>query len=308
MSILRIRTFIGMLCTCIALAAQLTFATTASAAPARHIEINSTLLTEMSGITASAHHNNRYWAHNDSGDRPRLVAFNEQGQHLTELRVKGANAFDWEDIDSFSDTTGSYLVLADIGDNMAFRPYTDVYVIAEPNVLKSPVMEASVQRHFMLINEDGARDVEALAVDSRERFVYLLSKRDLHPRLYRFSLDALTGKPVPLNYLGEIRSIPSIDKHQAQGAGRITRFSPTAMAFSPNGDAAIIVTLGKTYYFPRKQNQSWLQALNATPVVVNVKPLPQIEAGTFSLDGKRLLIGSEGVPAKMEILDRPAAK
>tara|TARA_R110002167_G_scaffold176623_4_gene376180 strand:- start:1966 stop:2448 length:483 start_codon:yes stop_codon:yes gene_type:complete len=160
----------------------------------------------------------------------------------------------------------------------------------------------------MLINEDGARDVEALAVDSRERFVYLLSKRDLHPRLYRFSLDALTGKPVPLNYLGEIRSIPSIDKHQAQGAGRITRFSPTAMAFSPNGDAAIIVTLGKTYYFPRKQNQSWLQALNATPVVVNVKPLPQIEAGTFSRDGKRLLIGSEGVPAKMEILDRPAAK
>jgi hypothetical protein len=308
MSILRIRTIIGMLCICITVAAQLTFATTASAAPARHIEINSTLLTEMSGITASAHHNNRYWAHNDSGDRPRLVAFNEQGQHLTELRIKGASAFDWEDIDSFSDTTGSYLVLADIGDNMAFRPYTDVYVIAEPTVLKSPVMEASVQRHFVLINEDGPRDAEALAVDSAERFVYLLSKRDVHPRLYRFSLDALTEQPVPLNYLGEIRSIPSIDKHQAQGAGRITRFSPTAMAFSPNGDAAIIVTLGKTYYFPRKQNQSWLHALNATPVVVNVKSLPQIEAGTFSRDGKRLLIGSEGVPAKMEILDRPAAK
>jgi len=308
MSILRIRTFIGMLWVCIAVAAQLTFATTAGAAPARHIEINSTLLTEMSGITASAHHNNRYWAHNDSGDSPRLFAFNEQGQLLTELRVKGASAFDWEDMDSFSDASGSYLLLADIGDNMAFRPYTDVYLIAEPDLLKSPVMEASVQRHFMLINEDGPRDAEALAVDSRERFVYLLSKRDTHPRLYRFSLDALAGQPVPLNYLGEIRSIPSIDKHQAQGAGRITRFSPTAMAFSPTGDAAIIVTLGKAYYFPRKQNQSWLHALNATPVVVNVKPLPQIEAGTFSLDGKRLLIGSEGVPAKMEILDRPAEK
>jgi hypothetical protein len=308
MSILRIRTLIGMLWVCLAVAAQLTFATTAGAAPARHIEINSTLLTEMSGITASAHHNNRYWAHNDSGDSPRLFAFNEQGQLLTELRVKGASAFDWEDMDSFSDASGSYLLLADIGDNMAFRPYTDVYLIAEPDLLKSPVMEASVQRHFMLINEDGPRDAEALAVDSRERFVYLLSKRDTHPRLYRFSLDALAGQPVPLNYLGEIRSIPSIDKHQAQGAGRITRFSPTAMAFSPTGDAAIIVTLGKAYYFPRKQNQSWLHALNATPVVVNVKPLPQIEAGTFSLDGKRLLIGSEGVPAKMEILDRPAEK
>jgi hypothetical protein len=308
MSILRIRTFIGMLWVCIAVAAQLTFATTAGAAPARHIEINSTLLTEMSGITASAHHNNRYWAHNDSGDSPRLFAFNAQGQLLTEIRVKGASAFDWEDMDSFSDASGSYLLLADIGDNMAFRPYTDVYLIAEPELLKSPVMEASVQRHFMLINEDGPRDAEALAVDSRERFVYLLSKRDPHPRLYRFSLDALAGQPVPLNYVGEIRSIPSIDKHQAQGAGRITRFSPTAMAFSPTGDAAIIVTLGKAYYFPRKQNQSWLHALNATPVVVNVKPLPQIEAGTFSLDGKRLLIGSEGVPAKMEILDRPAAK
>ncbi|WP_373090707.1 hypothetical protein [Zhongshania sp.] len=308
MSIFRIRTFSGILYVCIALAAQLIYATTAGAAPARHIEINSTLLTEMSGITASTHHNNRYWAHNDSGDRPRLVAFNEQGQRLTELRVKGANAFDWEDMDSFSDASGHYLLIADIGDNMAFRPYTDVYLIAEPDLLKSPVMEASVQRHFMLINEDGPRDAEALAVDPRERFVYLLSKRDVHPRLYRFSLDTLARQAVPLNYLGEIRSIPSIDKHQAQGAGRITRFSPTAMAFSPAGDAAIIVTLGKTYYFPRKQNQSWLQALNATPIVVNVAPLPQIEAGTFSRDSKRLLIGSEGIPAKMEILDRPAAQ
>ncbi|WP_373081219.1 hypothetical protein [Zhongshania sp.] len=305
MSKVKISALIALLCASITMAVPLSFAAPEKPRADLRIELNTPLLTEMSGIVASPHHKNRYWAHNDSGDSPRLFAFDEQGKLLTELKVKGAGAFDWEDIDGFSDTTGSYLLIADIGDNMAFRPFTDVYLIAEPTALTSPKTETNVLRHYMLINEDGPRDAEALAVDSRERFVYILSKRDIHPRLYRFSLDALAGQPVPVNFLGEVRSIPSTEKHQAQGAGRITRFSPTAMAFSPAGDAAIIVTSGKTYFFPRKPNQTWLQALNKTPITVDVKRMPQIEAGTFSRDGKQLLIGSEGSPAQIEIIASP---
>ena len=303
-----ISTLAGMLLLFIVTGVQYSLAEKESPTQNRQFQVGNLSLTEMSGITASPSHSNRYWAHNDSGDSPRLFAFDDHGKILTELHIKGAGAFDWEDMDSFSDASGSYLLVGDIGDNMAFRPFTDVYLVAEPAKLNFPVMEASVQRHFMLINEDGPRDTEALAVDSAERFVYLLSKRDTHPRLYRFSLDAITGLAVPLNFLGEVRSIPSTEKHQAQGAGRITRFSPTAMAFSQAGDGAIIVTLGKTYYFPRKQDQTWLQALNQTPTVLNVNRMPQIEAGTFSRDGKRLLVGSEGSPAKIEILDRPKAQ
>ncbi len=287
---------------------QAGLAATANETASQQFQVNAPQLREMSGISASPSRANRYWAHNDSGDSSRLFAFDEQGRVLTELKIKGATAFDWEDMSSFRDRSGSYLLIADIGDNLSFRPFTDVYLLAEPQTLTSPQMELAISRHFLLVNEDGPRDAEAMAVDSRERFVYILTKRDIHPRLYRFSLDALTGQPIPLNYLGEVRSIPSEDKHQAQGAGRITRFSPTAMEFSLAGDAAIIVTSGKTYYFPRLKNQTWLHALNQTPTVVNVNRMPQIEAGTFSRDGKKLLIGSEGVPAKIEIIPRPKTK
>ncbi len=298
---------LGLLCVYL-MTSQLSVAAEENAASNRRIAVDSQALTEMSGMTASAIHNNRYWAHNDSGDRARLFAFDGNGTVLSELKIKGAGAFDWEDMDSFRDGSDGFLLVGDIGDNMAFRPFTDVYLVKEPTELKSPTTEGQVLRHFILNNEDGPRDAEALAVDGRARFVYILSKRDTHPRLYRFSLDALPGQPVPLNYLGEVRSIPSVDKHQAQGTGRISHFSPTAMAFSPEGDAAIIVTLRNTYYFPRATNQTWLQALNETPMVVKVKRMPQIEAGTFSRDGAQLLIGSEGIPAKIEILPRPKSK
>ncbi|WP_269617869.1 hypothetical protein [Zhongshania sp. BJYM1] len=271
----------------------------------QRFEVNNTWLTEMSGVAASNIYKNHFWAHNDSGDRGRLFSFDEQGKMLTELRIDNSSAFDWEDMSSFKDASGSYLLIGDIGDNMMLRPFADVYLVHEPVNISKQIIHAQVNRHYSLVYPDGPHDAEAIAVDAGERFVYVLTKRDTHPRLYRFSLDAVEGQAIPLNYLGEIRSIPSIEKHQPQRQGGISGGSPTAMEFSPNGDIAMIVTLRNTYFFKREHNQSWLQALNKTPFARTQNRMRQVESGTFTTDGKRVLVGSEGKPAVLEFTDTP---
>ncbi|CAA0082888.1 Uncharacterised protein [Zhongshania aliphaticivorans] len=271
----------------------------------QRIKVDNDALTEMSGIAASNTHQNIYWAHNDSGDRSRLFALNDKGDLVTELRVDGSSAFDWEDITSFKDQNGSYLLVGDIGDNMALRPFIDVYLLKEPNDISKSILHTKSERHYSLIYEDGPHDAEALAVDSAERFVYILSKRDTHPRLYRFSLDAIEGKPIPLNFVGDIRSIPSIEKHKEQRQGGISGHSPTAMAFSPKGDLAMIVTLRHTYLFTRKPGQSWLEALNRTPFSRTPNRMRQAEAGAFTADGKHVVVGSEGQPAIIDFSSSP---
>lgn len=287
------------------------FATTAATADSnpqqsQRIEVHNTWLTEMSGIATSHVNADHYWAHNDSGDRGRLFSFDNKGKMQTELRIDGSSAFDWEDMTSFKDSSGAYLLIGDIGDNMMLRPFADVYLIKEPEDVSKPISHVKVRRHYSLIYEDGPHDAEAIAIDVAERFVYILTKRDSHPRLYRFSLDAIEGKAIPLNYLGEIRSIPSVEKHKAQRQGSISGGSPTAMEFNENGDMAMVVTLRNTYYFKREKNQSWLQALNKTPFARTANRLRQVESGTFTKDGKQVLIGSEGRPAVLEFMDIPA--
>jgi hypothetical protein len=77
------------------------------------------------------------------------------------------------------------------------------------------------------------------------------------------------------------------------------------MEFSPNGDMALIVTLRNTYYFKREKNQSWLQALNKNAFAITKSRLRQTEAGTFTAGGKKVLIGSEGQPAILELFATP---
>jgi hypothetical protein len=263
------------------------------------------LLTEMSGLASSYLHENRFWAHNDSGDRGRLFAFDDKGNTVTQLIISGSSAFDWEDMSSFKDSRGAYLLIGDIGDNMMLRPFVEIYLVGEPEHLNKPIVRSNIIRHYSVLYEDGPHDAEALAVDAAERLVYILTKRDSHPRLYRFSLDAIASKTIPLTYMGEVRSIPSVEQHTAQRQGGISGGSPTAMEFSPNGDIALIVTLGNTYYFKREKSENWLDAFNKNAFAVTKNRMRQTEAATFTADGEKVLIGSEGKPATLELFNTP---
>jgi len=78
-------------------------------------------IIESSGLACSRRVGDILWTHNDSGDSPRIFAFNMEGEDLATYKIAGAAAFDWEDMASFKIGRKPYLLLADIGDNARRR-------------------------------------------------------------------------------------------------------------------------------------------------------------------------------------------
>lgn len=260
--------------------------------------LDSTAITELSGIAYSQKIPGVYWGHNDSGDSARVFAFDGAGRDLGALSLPGAFALDWEDMASFSSAGQAWLLLADVGDNDALRRSVRLHILAEPS---APPYSGSVRdyRSISLRYPDGPRDCEAVAVDAEQGLIYLLSKRDPYPRLYSVPLyPSQTGVQVA-EFVGEITSLPLPASGELAAVGEITNVSPTAMDFSPDGRAALIVTLEHSYRYQRAAGQSWFEALNQPPQTLEVPDYPQIEAGTFSGQGQAVLIGSEGSPAAL---------
>lgn len=73
--------------------------------------LNDPRLSELSGLAPSHIAPGYYWAHNDSGDLPQLFWFKLGSPRLHALRVPAAKAFDWEDMASYRDSSGSYLLV-----------------------------------------------------------------------------------------------------------------------------------------------------------------------------------------------------
>src|SRR5688572_15906829 len=60
--------------------------------------VQSSLITEASGIAVSRQHEGVLWIHNDSGDSNRIFAMTFRGAPLGTFTLSGASAIDWEDI------------------------------------------------------------------------------------------------------------------------------------------------------------------------------------------------------------------
>lgn len=255
-------------------------------------------ISELSGIARSQRYPGVYWGHNDSGDRARVFAFDGSGRDLGTLNLTAAFAVDWEDMSSFVSDGEAWLLLADVGDNSAARRQVRLHVVREPS---APPYGGSTNdyRSLSVFYPDGPRDCEGVAVDAEEGRIYLLSKRDPYPRLYRVPLYPAGRDAVQAEFVGEIKSLPLPSGGQLAQTGDITDVSPTAFEFSADGRAALIVTLDKSYRFSREPGQSWLDALNQPPQILNVPDYPQIEAGTFVGLDHTVLVGSEGNPASM---------
>lgn len=264
---------------------------------AEEFQLNQTPLSELSGLAASGAFPGYFWAHNDSGDRPRLYLIKPGEDALASAAVRGASAADWEDMASFSEGDEHYLLVGDIGDNLAIRPMVDIYLLKEGGSIASP--SATLVRRYTLSFDGGPRDIEGLAVDTEQAMVYLLSKRETHPTLYRFPLDSLPGQPLLLAPLGTVRSLPTPATHRAQKRGQITQHSPTALDFAADGRAAVVATLGESYYFSRRPGQSWLDALNTSPQALNAPKLRQAESIALDRDGQHIILGSEGLPTRL---------
>lgn len=255
-------------------------------------------LDETSGLAHSRLAPNRVWLHNDSGDSPTLYAVNSQtGQLEQTVQLQDAKAFDWEDMAAYQQTGEAWLLVGDIGDNLAIRRKLTLYAIKEPVIQQSTIQTAwSLSFKY----EDGPRDSEALAVDTAEQAIYLLSKRDQPPRLYRLPLQA-SADTVSAEFVTEVTTIPPPTQQDFQEDPLFGQFRawPTAMDISSDNQQLLITTYKDAYLYRRETNESWADALSRTPTVIDLPQMPQTEAGAFNQEGSGAWASSEHLPTPL---------
>ena len=254
---------------------------------------------EASGLAASRRDNDLLWTHDDSGGAPVLYAVTTHGALRGRLRVGGVKNQDWEDVAAFTLDGKPWLLVADTGDNDHKRRRVDLHIVPEPaaDTLSPEREEIAAPWVTLRMNyEDGPKDCEAVAFDAKERAIYLLTKRDEVPRLYRVALPAplKSGEPTA-QFVGLVPHLPKPSRLQRLLKGHLgqQRARPCAMDFAPDGSAAVVLTYGDVVLFPRSRDESWADAMAREPIVLAPHYLLQAEAVCFANDGTAIFVASE---------------
>jgi len=244
-------------------------------------------ITESSGLACSRRVPDVFWTHNDSGDSPRVFAFNNKGEDLATYRITGAAALDWEDIASFKIGRKAYLLLADVGDNARNRSKCTIYVVPEPPVNpRKRSLEGKVRAAGKIVfeYEDGPHDCEAAAIDPAGKVIYLVSKEAARAcKVYAI--------PWPKS--------PSTRLVQAGAVATLKIPTATAMDISPDGLRAIILTYGHACEYTRKPDERWADAFARQPRWIKMPTRMQGESICYGADGKTIYLTSEKTPTPL---------
>lgn len=251
-------------------------------------------ITELSGFAASRRHPGVFYAINDSGNHPQLFAVGADGRALARWRLAIDN-IDWEDVATFEHRGRTWLMIADVGDNRRSRKSYQLHFFDEPQTLTQQHLDLDRSHRFGY--EDGAQNVESVAVSESDQAVYLIGKTARRPALYTLPLEQTYQALGVAQRLGEIDSLrktPTDSFFEMLLAGRIL-LAPTAMDISADDRLAIVANYRHVYLYTRAESQSWPQALTSTrPRVISSHRLRQSEALSFAVDGQSIVLGSEG--------------
>ena len=237
----------------------------------------------LSGIAASRRNPGVLYVHNDSGDGPQVYAINEKAQLLGTCNVQGAQAGDWEDIavGPGPDPSRSYVYIGDIGDNEGKRPKIIVYRVPEPKLdAGTPFNQMALgpADAIPLVYPDGPRDAETLLVDPLTRDLYIISKRDLVPRVYRAAYPQSTTQKITLEH---VALLP------------LGTF-PTGGDVSPDGRRVIVRGMFSAALWERPAGEPLWRAFSDKPKAIPVASEPQGEAISFDSEGRGYFTISEG--------------
>lgn len=276
----------------------------APALAAEVVDIASPRIDELSGLAASRADPAVLWGHNDSGDGPVLFRIGTDGADLGAVTLREARAVDWEDIAAFEHGGQPALLVADVGNNFAIRGFSTLYAVNDPGRSGVPALLWRLDFRY----PDGSRDCEAVAVDSVNREILLVSKRDVPPRLYRLPLPERTPRaPQTAEYLGEIPQLPVPTLGERAAAPLKSRHvhAPVGLDISRDGAQAVLVTARHAYLYRRPAGRSWLEAFAQPAAVLPLPHIAQVEAVAFSADGRALFVGAEGRPGRLAFLPIP---
>ena len=245
------------------------------------------LVDESSGLACSRSCPGIFWTHNDSGDYARIYAFDLGGRDRGSFVLADTQAFDWEDMASFSYKGKHYLLIADTGNNGLAATVHMLHLIEEPPVDRKQGVtqkQAAVVRTIYFAFEDDHRDCEALAVDPTDRTI-LLATKQREPESYVYVLPW-----------------PKDDSNKAASARKIGRLKiprATAMDVSPDGRRAVVLTYRHAYEYTRGAGEDWRRAFSRLPAEIILPERMQGESICFGPDGKTLYLTSEKLPTPL---------
>lgn len=276
----------------------------APALAAEIVDVANPRIDELSGLAVSRADPAVLWGHNDSGDGPVLFRIGTDGADLGAVTLREARAVDWEDIAAFEHDGRPALLVADVGNNFAIRGFSTLYAVSDPGRTGEPALLWRLDFRY----PDGARDCEAVAVDSVNREILLVSKRDVPPRLYRLPLPERTPRaPLTAEYLGEIGQLPVLTLGERAAAPLKSRHvhAPVGLDISRDGAQAVLVTARHAYLYRRPAGRPWREAFAQPAAELPLPDIAQVEAVAFSADGRALFVGAEGRPGRLALLPLP---
>jgi hypothetical protein len=250
--------------------------------------IESDALRELSGIAASRRNPGVLYVHNDSGDAPRIYAINEKAQLLGACNIQGVRARDWEDIavGPGPEPNRPCVYIGDIGDNEAKRPEVVVYRVPEPKL--DPAVPFGQVRvgpadGLRFTYPDGPRDAETLLVDPLTRDIYIISKRDLSPRVYHAAYPQSTTQPTRLK---QVALLP------------FGTF-PTGGDVAPDGRRVLVRSMFHAGLWERPAGEPLWRAFSGPQAALPLADEPQGEAICCDSQGRGYFTISEGTHATL---------
>ncbi|MFD3834640.1 WD40 repeat domain-containing protein [Streptomyces sp. NPDC058642] len=234
-------------------------------------------ITESSGLAASRQHPGIYWTHNDQDTGTYLYAVDSStGKTVARITLKGVGT--QRDVEAVAIGPDNQIYVGDIGDNDGVTwPYVWIYQLPEPKELKDQTIRA---KQYVVKYSDGSRDAEAMIVHPKTGRVYLIDKQEDGGHLYE--------GPAKLSTSGAnvFRPAAAVD------------LWATDAAFSPNGrQLAVRGYFGGIWY---DWNGGDLKRGGRISV-----PIGQGESVSYSPDGTKLMLGSEGAGSEVVAEDAP---
>jgi len=241
-------------------------------------------LNELSGLAPSAVHEGMYWAHNDSGDSPRLFLLAAEGTLEAELALSGADAVDWEDIAVGPCPAGSCIYVGDFGDNDAVRDDYVIYRVTEPTELGPGPLAADA---FPFSYPDGSHNAEALFW--ADGALHIITK-ELTSVSQVFRLPALGSGPlVAEELLGAF--------HPPEGVLAVT-------GADADEQGILVRTYTNLWFYPTL-GTTVTAALSADPCSLPVSNESQGEAVAWRRDALGYATGSEGPTERLHVTTCP---
>ncbi len=225
-------------------------------------------LDESSGLAVSGRHQGVLWTHNDGGDVAEVFGVDRRGATTARVILAGIDPYDPEALAPGRGPDGEpVLFLADIGDNLRSRDDVSVFRFDEPAQLGDTTVDAT---WFRFTYPDGPHDAEALLVDPRGRL--LIATKDISGQgLYRAPRRPVT-RDVGSNRLTRVADVPSL---------------VTDGAYLPDG-RFVLRSYSAVFVYDRPGHEVARADLPGQP-----------QGESVAADGRRLLVGSEGVRSQV---------